>query len=70
MKDSFNQFLDTLSEFLAHRKGLLLIIGAGLVILNLFIKVIFPGSLLSASDIFLHLGVIIAILGILLGWAL
>ena len=70
MKDSFNQFLDTLSEFLAHRKGLLLMIGAGLVILNLFIKVIFPGSLLSASDIFLHLGVIIVILGILLGWAL
>ncbi|MBS1250568.1 MAG: hypothetical protein MAG431_02162 [Chloroflexi bacterium] len=70
MKDRFNAFLDEVSEYLAHRKGLLPLLGIGLVILNLLIKLIFPNTWLSATELFLHLGVILAIVGFLLGWAL
>ena len=70
MKDNFNQFLDEVSEYLAHRKGLLPLVGAGLVILNLLVKLIAPGGWLSQTDIFLHTGVIVAIIGIMLAWAL
>ena len=66
----FNQFLDNASEFLAHRKGLLPMIGLLLVGINLVLK-LFPAlGWISDSDLFLHLGVILAILGIMLAWAL
>jgi uncharacterized membrane protein len=66
----FNQFLDQLSEFFAHRKGLLPVLGMVLVILNLVLQM-FPGiGWLATSNLFLHLGVILAIVGMLLAWAL
>lgn len=66
----FNQFLDTASEFLAHRKGLLPSVGILLVILNGLLQFV-PGSgTVGETNILLHLGVIIAILGIMLAWAL
>ncbi len=68
--DKLNVFLDTVSEFLAHRKGLLPLAGAGLVLLNLLVQLLAGGSWLAASNLFLHLGVIIAILGFMLAWAL
>ncbi|OQY35888.1 MAG: hypothetical protein DRI56_08555 [Chloroflexota bacterium] len=70
MKDQINQLLDKISEFLAFRKGLLPLIGMVLIVLNLFISVLAPASWLSATGLFLHLGIIVAILGFLLGWAL
>lgn len=70
MLAKFNQFLDSLSEFLAHRKGLLPFIGIIFVVINGIIQFV-PGiGWLVESNIFLHLGVIIAVLGILLAWAL
>jgi uncharacterized membrane protein len=66
----FNQFLDQLSEFFAHRKGLLPVLGMVLVILNLVLQML-PGiGWLATSNLFLHLGVILAIVGMLLAWAL
>ena len=65
----FNRFLDWISEYLAARKGLLPIIGLLFVVVN-FILQIFSQSWLAESNLFLHLGVILAILGILLAWAL
>ncbi len=65
-----SKFLDHASEFLAHRKGLLPIIGLVLILVNLLIQFIFPGSLLADSNLFLHLGVIVAIFGLMLAWAL
>lgn len=65
----FNRLLDNLSEFLAHRKGLLPLIGILLVAVNLVIRLTSAGWLAS-SDLFLHLGVIIALLGLLLARAL
>lgn len=62
-----NQFFDYASEFFSKRPGLLPIVGVLLVILN-FILNIFPGedAWIVSSNLFLHLGVIISIIGILL----
>ncbi len=69
MLDRINRLLDKISEFLAHRKGLIPIIGLILVVIS-FIFQFFPGNWMGDSDIFLHLGVILAIIGFLLAWAL
>ncbi len=70
MLDRFNTFLDVVSEFLAHRKGLLPLIGAALVLLNLLIQPLAGVTWLASSNLFLHLGIIVAILGFMLAWAL
>jgi len=62
--------LDWLSEFLAHRKGLLPLIGIVLVIINFVIQIFFPTGWLASSNLSLHLGVIVAIFGMMLAWAL
>lgn len=65
----FNRWLDRLSEYFARHKGLLPILGLLLVIVNLVLQFL-PAGWLAESDLLLHLGVIFAILGILLAWAL
>jgi len=65
-----SKFLDRASEFLAHRKGPLPIIGLILILTNLLIQFIIPGSFFATSNLFLHLGLIIAIFGLMLAWAL
>ncbi|NUM46935.1 MAG: hypothetical protein HUU38_19695 [Anaerolineales bacterium] len=69
MLDRFNRFLDRLSDYLVHRKGLLPILGLILVVSNLVVQ-FFPNSWLAETDILLHLGIIVAIIGFLLAWAL
>ena len=65
-----SKILDKLSEYLARRKGLLPFIGIFLIVINLTIQFIFPMSPLAFSNIFLHIGLIIAIFGLMLAWAL
>jgi len=65
-----SKFLDRASEFLAHRKGLLPIIGLILILINLLIEFILPGNFLATTSLFLHLGLIVAIVGLMLAWAL
>ncbi len=66
-----SKLLDWLSNFLAHRKGLLPLIGIVLVIINYIIQFVFPfGHWLPSTNLFLHLGVIVAIFGMMLAWAL
>lgn len=65
-----SNMLDRVSEFLAHRKGLLPIIGILLIVVNLVLQFVLPGSFLTTSNLFLHLGLIIAIFGLMLAWAL
>ena len=65
-----SKLLDKLSEYLAHRKGLLPMIGIVFILINLAIQFIFPMSPLAFSNIFLHVGLIIAIFGLMLSWAL
>ena len=64
-----SKFLDRTSEFLAARKGLLPLLGLALIIVNLILVLVGAGWL-AQSNLFLHLGLILAILGFLLAWAL
>jgi len=70
MLQRFSKILDNLSEFLAARKGLVPIVGIILIFINLILQ-FFPGEgLIVESNLFFHLGGIIAILGLLLARAL
>jgi len=64
-----NKELDKLSEYLASRKGLLPLIGITLIILN-FILQFLPAGWLASTNLFLHVGLVVAILGLMLAWAL
>jgi low affinity Fe/Cu permease len=66
----FNRFLDRMSDFLARRKGMLPLLGLLLIIANLVLEFAAPGSWLASADLLLQLGLITAILGFLLAWAL
>jgi hypothetical protein len=70
MSNWISNFLDRASEFLAHRKGLLPLLGILFVILNFLLNLIPGVGWLATSHLLLHLGVIIAILGFLLAQAL
>lgn len=70
MNQLINRLLDGLSDYLAHRKGLLLLVALVLVVVNFLLELLPSIGWLSESDFFLHLGVILTILGVLLGWAL
>jgi hypothetical protein len=70
MLEKFNQSLDRLSDYLAHRKGLLPAIGLFLIILNLILQFIPQTGWLVQSNFFLHLGIILAIIGFMLAWTL
>lgn len=63
-----NRFLDRLSAFFAERLGLLPLLGVLLIGLNLGLQV-YPGpdaGWLVASNLLLHVGLILSIIGILL----
>lgn len=64
-----NKMLDQLSEGLAQRKGLLPLLGILLVIANYIIQFFVPGWV-TQSNLLLHLGLILAIFGLMLAWAL
>ncbi|BAJ63723.1 hypothetical protein [Anaerolinea thermophila] len=70
MLNLFSRLLDRLSEFLASRKGLLPLIGMLLIFLNLLFSIFAPSGWLAQTDLLLHIGIILAIFGIMLAWAL
>jgi hypothetical protein len=70
MAEKFNNILDRLSEFLAHRKGLLPMLGILMVAANAVLQFLPASGWLGESNLLLHLGIILSILGILLAWAL
>ncbi len=61
--------IDKLSDYFASRKGLIPLIGILLVAANFIVRFL-PLGWFSASDVLLHLGIIVAIFGIMLAWAL
>jgi hypothetical protein len=65
-----SNLLDKMSEYLAHRKGLLPLLGLLLILLNLALQFLFPGSVLAITNLCLHIGLILAIFGLMLAWAL
>ena len=67
-------FLKRISDFLARFPGLPVLIAVFLVILNFVLRLL-PGTWpvvgwLVQTDLFLHLGVILGLLGVLVGDAL
>ena len=70
MPEPINQLIDRLSNFFANRKGLLPILGLVLIILNGLFQ-FFPGlGWIAQSNLLLHIGIILAILGFMIAWAL
>ena len=66
-----SRLIDNASNYFAHRKGFLPLLGILLVIINYILPFIFGlDNLVTASNLFLHLGVVIAIFGMMLAWAL
>jgi hypothetical protein len=70
MNKRINQWIDNLSNFLAYKKGLLPMIGLGLIVVNMILHLIPGAGWVETSNIFLHLGLILAILGFMFAWAL
>ena len=67
--EQISRILDRVSDFLAHRKGLLPLIGILLISIN-FLLVLFTSNWFTQTNFFLHSGLIVAILGFLIAWAL
>ena len=66
-----SKLVDDSSNYFAHRKGLLPLIGILLVVINFILPFIFGlDNWVIASNLLLHLGVITAIFGLMLAWAL
>ena len=65
-----SKMVDNASNYFAHRKGLLPLLGILLVIINFILPFIFGLNVITGSNLFLHLGVIVAIFGMMLAWAL
>jgi hypothetical protein len=65
-----SKLIDKASNYFAHRKGLLPLIGILMIILNFVLILLVPPNFFTFTNFFLHLGMIIAIFGMMLGWAL
>jgi hypothetical protein len=65
-----SRLFDRLSEFLARRKGLLPLIGIALILANLVLQFTFAPGWLVSTNLLLHLGLVLAILGLMIAWAL
>lgn len=65
-----SKFLDWLSEYLSHRKGLLPLLGILLIVINLVLQFLLPPGWIVSTNLFLHIGLLIAIFGLMLAWVL
>jgi hypothetical protein len=70
MGNRLNALVDFLSEFFATRKGLLILVGIIFVVCNALLQFFPDIGWLGTSNLLLHLGVVIALIGVLLAWAL
>jgi len=66
----FSKLLDKLSEYLASRKGLLPLLGTAMIIVNFVLAIFFPEAYVTRINLFLHLGLITTIFGLVLAKAL
>jgi hypothetical protein len=66
-----SRMVDNASNYFARRKGLLPLLGILLVMINFILPFIFGlDNVITGSNLFLHLGNIVAIFGLMLAWAL
>ena len=66
---NLSKIFSKLSTFFSNRKGLLIFVAIFLVILN-FILSLVSNNWVTQSNLFLHLGIVIGFLGLLVAWAL
>jgi hypothetical protein len=67
-----SRLLDGISDYVSTHRGVPVLMGVLLVVLN-YLLVIIPGvqlGFVETTNLFLHLGIIIGLLGVLLGDAL
>ncbi|HZY42285.1 MAG TPA: hypothetical protein VFF59_09835 [Anaerolineae bacterium] len=69
---AISKWLDRVSDYIAAHRGLPILLAVGLVVLNYVLRAIPETQLgfVESTDLFLHLAVIIGLLGVLLGEAL
>jgi len=68
----FSRLIDRISDYIAAHRGAPILLGVALVMLN-YLLVIIPGvqlGFVEETNLFLHLGVIVGLIGVLLGDAL
>jgi hypothetical protein len=67
MDDFMNRLVDKTADFLARRPGFLPLVGLAFIVLN-FLLQLFPGSgyWFVDTNLFLHVGLAITIVGLLL----
>jgi hypothetical protein len=70
MGQRLNRLLDFLSEALAQRKGLLLVIAILLVAINYLLQFIPGAGWLVETNLLLHFGIVLGLIGVMIAWAL
>lgn len=67
MDDFINRLVDQAADFLARKPGLLPLVGLLLIVVNFILQLIpGPGHRIVDTNFFLHSGLVIAIIGLLL----
>jgi hypothetical protein len=68
----FSRWIDRISDYISAHRGAPILLGVALVVLN-YLLLIIPGvqlGFVEETNLFLHLGVIVGLVGVLLGDAL
>lgn len=67
MNQRINALTEWVNRFLEKRPGLLPLLGVGLILINLLLQFVpGPGAWIADSNLFLHVGLLVSIIGILL----
>ena len=67
-----SRWIDRISDYISAHRGVPILLGVALVVLN-YVLLISPGvqlGFVEETNLFLHLGVIVGLVGVLLGDAL
>ena len=67
MDRQINEIVERINAFMVRRPGILPLAGVGFILLN-FLLQIYPGPdvWIAASNLFLHVGLILSVVGLLL----
>lgn len=67
MDKRINELIERINEFLVRKPGVLPLVGIGLIVLN-FLLQLFPGpeAWIVRSNLFLHAGLVVSLVGLLL----
>jgi hypothetical protein len=67
-----SRWIDRISDYISKHRGVPILLGVALVVLN-YLLLIIPGvqlGFVETTNLFLHVGVIVGLLGVVLGDAL